>query len=146
MREGGSGMKILVMDGQGGKLGSLIVEQLTKRWPQLKIIALGTNSTATSAMLRAGAESGATGENPVVYNCSDADLIIGPTGIVLANALLGEVTPAMAVAVGGSNAKKILIPMNKCNHYIVGLQELPMSEYVRLALEAVAAELSGGVH
>ncbi len=138
-------MKILIMDGQGGKLGSLIVEQLLRRWPQIKLIALGTNSTATAAMLRAGAESGATGENPVIYNSGDADLIIGPTGIVLANALLGEVTPAMAVAVGGSKAKKILVPMNKCNHYIVGLQELPMAEYVRLAVEAVAAELAGSV-
>ncbi|MCE5197020.1 MAG: DUF3842 family protein [Negativicutes bacterium] len=138
-------MKILVMDGQGGKLGALLVEQLLKRWPQIRLIALGTNSTATAAMLRAGAESGATGENPVIYNSGEADLIIGPTGIVLANALLGEVTPAMAVAVGSSKAKKILIPMNKCNHYIVGQQELPMAESVRLAVEAVAVELAVGL-
>ncbi|HCS75434.1 MAG TPA: hypothetical protein DIW17_16365, partial [Clostridiales bacterium] len=112
-------MKILVIDGQGGKVGKSIVEQLKAALPNQKITAIGTNSIATSTMLKAGADMGATGENPVIYNCKDADIIVGPIGIILANSLLGEVTPQMAAAVSGSKAQKFLIPSNKCNSHVV---------------------------
>ena len=130
-------MKIVIIDGQGGKMGQMIVEQLKAALPQCQLIAIGTNSIATSAMLKAGADIGATGENPVIYNCADADIIIGPLGIIVANALFGEVTPAMAVAVGQSKAQKILIPINKCNNRVVGVQDLSYREYIELAVEQV---------
>lgn len=127
-------MKIVIMDGQGGKIGKLLVEQLKKDLPACALIAIGTNSIATSAMLKAGADFGATGENPVVFNCLDADLIIGPLGIIIANSLLGEITPAMAMAVGQCKAKKILIPVNKCGCVVIGAEELPLSEYIAMAV------------
>lgn len=136
-------MKILIIDGQGGRMGKSIIEQLKVSFPELELIALGTNSIATAAMLKGGADLGATGENPVIYNCKDADIIIGPIGIVIANALLGEVTQAMAVAVGESKAKKILIPMNKCNNYVVGNQDLALPDYVKLTVEQVKKIMSG---
>ena len=114
-------MKILIIDGQGGRIGKMLVEKIRQRWPELPLIALGTNSIATSTMLRAGAQEGATGENPVIYNAQSADVIIGPIGIVLANSLLGEITPAMAAAVAQSDAQKILIPMNRCKSAIAGV-------------------------
>ncbi len=130
-------MKIVVIDGQGGKMGQLLVQQLKQELLNCQLIAIGTNSIATSAMLRAGADFGATGENPVLVSCTDADIIIGPLGIVVANSFFGEITPPMAVAIGKSKAQKILIPTNKCNNTIVGTQELPFNEYVRLAVEQV---------
>jgi len=137
-------MRILVIDGQGGKIGRSVVEHLRNvvsdeklKDKNIEIIAVGTNSIATTSMLKAGADAGATGENPVIVNCDSADFIIGPAGIVMANTLLGEITPAMAVAVSSSRAKKILIPVNKCNNIIVGTQESGISEYVRLAIEKV---------
>lgn len=130
-------MKITIIDGQGGKIGKTLIEQLKKRHPEQELYAIGTNSIATSAMLKAGADYGATGENPCIVNAGDSDIIIGPVGIVFANALLGEITPAIATAVGASKAYKILIPMNRCNHYIVGCEEAGISEYIRLACEKV---------
>ncbi|MEY8382140.1 DUF3842 family protein [Christensenellaceae bacterium 44-20] len=126
-------MKILIIDGQGGRIGKMLVEKIRQRWPELPLIALGTNSIATSTMLRAGAQEGATGENPVIYNAQSADVIIGPIGIVLANSLLGEITPAMAAAVAQSDAQKILIPMNRCKSAIAGVLEAPLAEYIELA-------------
>jgi hypothetical protein len=134
---GGGNLKILVIDGQGGKMGKMIVEELKAALPQYQLIAIGTNSIATSAMLKAGADLGATGENPVIYNSTDADIIIGPLGIIVANALMGEVTPNMAVAIGQSKAQKILIPINKCNNKVVGIQNLSFKEYIELAVEQV---------
>lgn len=130
-------MKIIVIDGQGGRMGKMIVEELKKALPSYELIAIGTNNTATSAMLKAGAEYGATGENPVIFNCTDADIIIGPLGIVVANSLLGEVTPSMATAVGQSKAIKLLIPINKCNNVIIGVSDLSYGEYISLAIEKV---------
>ena len=130
-------MKITIIDGQGGKIGKTLIEQLKKRYPEQELYAIGTNSIATSAMLKAGADYGATGENPCIVNAQDSDIIIGPVGIVFANALLGEITPAIATAVGASKAFKILIPMNRCNHYIVGCEEVGLSEYIRQACEKV---------
>lgn len=130
-------MKITIIDGQGGKIGKSIVEQLKKSHPEQEIYAIGTNSLATAAMLKAGADYGATGENPCIVNAQDSDIIIGPVGIVIANALLGEITPAIATAVGASKAYKILIPMNRCNHYVVGSSEAGLSENIRMVCEKV---------
>lgn len=129
--------KITIIDGQGGKIGKTIVEQLKKNHPEQELYAIGTNSIATAAMLKAGADFGATGENPCIVNAQDSDIIIGPVGIVFANALLGEITPAIAVAVGASRAYKILIPTNRCNHYIVGCGEKGLAENIRLVCEKV---------
>lgn len=132
-------MKIVIVDGQGGKLGKLLVEQLKQVCPQVKLYAIGTNSIATATMLKAGADFGATGENPVIRNVMDADVVLGPMGIVVAHAILGEVTPAMAEAVGGCRAKKLLIPMNSCGVWVAGVQELPLSAYVAQIVEQIHA-------
>jgi len=129
--------KVLIIDGQGGKMGQAIVEQLKAHFPDQELIAIGTNSIATSTMLKAGANMGATGENPAVYNSKDADIIIGPIGIIVANSLLGEVTPKMAAAISGSKAYKILIPSNKCNSHVVSTQNLNLTEYVSLVIDKV---------
>ena len=136
-------MKILVIDAQGGGVGRQLVAAVRQTAPGAHITAVGTNTAATSAMLRAGADDAATGENAVVVNCRTADVIIGPIGIMFANALLGEITPAIAAAIGASGAFKILIPVNRCNHYIAGCAEAPMSEYIRSAVEKLEAMLSG---
>ena len=128
-------MNIMVIDGQGGRMGKSIVEQMKRNFPEDEILAIGTNSIATAAMLKAGADAGATGENPAIVGCRTADLIIGPLGIVIADALLGEITPAMAAAIGQSRAKKILLPVNRCQHYVVGCRDLPLGELVRMAVE-----------
>ena len=130
-------MMIMVIDGQGGRMGTTIVEQLKKRFPEDELLAIGTNSIATAAMLKAGADAGATGENPAIVGSRRADIIIGPMGIVIADSLLGEITPKMAVAIGQSSAKKVLIPVNRCQHFLVGCKELPLGEYVKLVAEEV---------
>ena len=130
-------MKITIIDGQGGRIGRTIIEQLKKNHPDLTLYAIGTNSTATAAMVKAGADYGATGENPCIVNARDSDIIIGPIGIVFADALLGEITPAIAQAIGASKAYKILIPVNRCNHYIVGCKEAGLGEYIRMVCEKV---------
>lgn len=130
-------MKIVVIDGQGGKMGQAVIIQLKKAHPELFITAVGTNSIATSAMLKAGADAGATGENPVIVASRNADMIIGPIGIVIADSLLGEITPAMAEAIGKSRAHKILIPVNKCNHYVVGCERLTLTEFISLVIKQV---------
>lgn len=130
-------MKIVIIDGQGGKMGKMLVEQLKQNMPEVELTAIGTNSIATASMLKAGADFGATGENPVIINCADADIIIGPLGITVANSLLGEITPSMAIAVGQSRAQKVLIPINRCNTAVVGTQELPFSEYVLMTIQLI---------
>lgn len=134
-------MKIVIIDGQGGKIGKSVIEQLKKRFPDLEIYAIGTNSIATSAMLKSGATYGATGENPVIVNSQDADIIIGPIGIVMANSLLGEITPAMAAAIGSGRAYKLLIPVNRCNHFIVGCQNNSLSDYINMVCDEVGKEV-----
>ena len=120
-------MKILIIDGQGGKIGRQLVELLLEKIPEAEITAVGTNSTATATMMKGGAKFAATGENAVIVACRKADVIAGPVGIVIADSLLGEVTPAMAVAVGQSDAVRILIPVNKCDNIIVGVSDMPLS-------------------
>ena len=132
-------MKIVVIDGQGGKIGALLVSRLKAEAGRFEVCAVGTNCIATAAMLKAGADTGATGENPVIVNCRDADIVAGPVGIVIADALAGEVTPAMAVAVGQSRAQKVLLPVNRCNNYIVGAREMPVGELI----EAAAGRILG---
>ena len=134
--------KITIIDGQGGKIGKIIVEQLKKAHPEQEVYAIGINALATAAMLKAGADYGATGENPCIVNAQDSDIIIGPVGIVFANALLGEITPAIATAIGASKAYKILIPTNKCNHYIVGCEDVGLAESIRMVCEKVGEILS----
>ena len=130
-------MTILVIDGQGGKIGRAIVEQLRAAGFSGSIIAVGTNTTATAAMMKAGADAGASGENPVVINAARADVIAGPIGILAANSLLGEITPKMALAVSESSAKKVLIPMNRCHIFVAGTPELPFSETIALAVQTI---------
>lgn len=130
-------MNILVMDAQGGGIGKQVVTAVRTRFPDVTITAVGTNAAATTAMLRAGADEGATGENAAVVCCRRADVIIGPVGIVIADAMLGEVTPRMAVAVGQSAAKRILIPVNHCANLIAGVADLSVGRLV----DSVVAEL-----
>lgn len=134
-------MKITVIDGQGGRIGKSIIEQIKKKHSELELYAIGTNSIATSAMLKAGADYGATGDNAVIVNAADSDIIVGPIGIVFANALLGEITPSIASAIGASKAYKILIPVNRCNHFVAGCVEAPMGEYIRIAMEKIESML-----
>ncbi len=129
--------KITIIDGQGGRMGKTIIEQLKKHFPQQELLAIGTNSIATAAMLKAGADHGATGENPVIVAARNSDIIIGPIGIVIADALYGEITEAMAAAVGRSQAQKILMPVNRCNHHVVGCEDLSMSEIISLVVNQV---------
>ena len=134
-------MKLVIIDGQGGRMGRSVIEQLKKTFPELEIYAIGTNSIATSAMLKAGADYGATGENPVIVGARTADIIIGPIGIVIADALMGEITPAMAAAIGQSAAYKILIPVNRCNHFIAGCGDHSLSEYINQVCEETGKEI-----
>ena len=128
---------VAVVDGQGGGMGRGLVEAVKKKWPSLHVRALGTNSLATAAMLRAGADDGATGENAVVVNCRTADVIVGPIGIVIADALLGEITPAMAAAVCQSPARRVLVPINHCENIVVGVPDQPIGQLVAAAAQKV---------
>ena len=133
--------KIVVIDGQGGRLGKMLIEEVRARLPQAELLAIGTNAVAASGMQRAGAVPAATGENPVVVACRDADVVVGPLGIIAADSLLGEVTPAMAVAVGQCPAPKILLPINRCNHFVIGLQPLAIGEQIFLAVQRMGEVL-----
>ena len=130
-------MMILVVDGQGGGLGRLLVRELTGAFPQAEIAAVGTNSTAANAMMKAGADFAATGENAVVVNCRHADIIVGAVGIVIADSMWGEITPRMAQAVGQSDARRVLIPINLCSNLVVGVSEMSMSKLVQAAVDTV---------
>lgn len=127
-------MRIVVIDGQGGRMGSQLIEGVRAAGMRCDITAIGTNVLATSAMLKAGADCGATGENPVIVACRDAEVIVGPIGILAADSLLGEVTPAMAVAVGQSRAVKLLLPVNQCRNIVVGTQQMTLSQLVNAAV------------
>ena len=116
----------------------MIIERIKNAAIPCEITAIGTNSIATSAMIKAGADAGATGENPVIVASRDADIIIGPVGIISADSLLGEITPAMAVAVGRSKAKKLLIPVNLCNNIIIGTSGLPLAKLITEAVDELA--------
>ena len=135
--------KVLVIDGQGGGLGRQLVSALAAACPEAELTAVGTNSLAANAMLKAGASRAATGENAVVVNCRHADVIVGPIGIVIADALLGEITPAMAAAICQSGARRVLVPINHCENYVVGVPDQPVSQLVAAAAQKVKELCSG---
>lgn len=137
-------MRLLIIDGQSGRLGAQIIEGLRKAGLSQPhtIVAVGTNALATSAMINAGADQGATGENPVAVQCRCADVIVGPIGITLADAMLGEVTPLMAAAVGRSAAQRILLPSDRCATLVVGVQPMTRKQLVDAAVERILQTVS----
>ena len=128
---------IVIIDGQGGGIGRQLVARLRERLPEAVITAVGTNCSATDAMLKAGASAGATGENAVLVACRRAEVIAGPVGIVIADSLGGEITPAMAVAVAQSPAKRVLLPFNHCENIIVGVADYNVARLVQNAVEEI---------
>ena len=135
-------MTVLVVDGQGGRLGSQLVKEIVQRFPEHDLLAVGTNSMATERMLKAGAARAATGENAVAVACRRADVIVGPVGMVIADALVGEVTPVMAEAVGRSGAVRILLPSDKCDTLIAGIGGQGMSALIADAMDKLGVVLA----
>ena len=133
---------VVVVDGQGGGMGRGLVEAIRKKWPKLHVRAVGTNSLATSAMLRAGADDGATGENAVAFNARRADILLGPIGVLTPNGLLGEVSPAMAAAIGGSEAVKILLPSQRCSVRLAVGETQSLQFYLDQAVRMLEEELT----
>ncbi|MBQ1519861.1 MAG: DUF3842 family protein [Clostridia bacterium] len=132
-------MRILVIDAQGGGIGKQLIAAIKQELPEAKITAVGTNSNATAVMLKSGADEAATGENSVVVCAKNADVIVGPIGIVIADALLGEITPKMALAVAQSNAARVLIPFNHCDNYIAGVSDLNTKTLINDAVRKIKA-------
>ncbi len=134
----GNKIRIAVIDGQGGGIGQTLISGLKKSYgSRIEVIALGTNAAATQLMLKAGADSAATGENAIVFNSGKVDIITGPMGIILANSMLGEYTPAMAEAVGGSSCEKVLIPVAKCRITIAGSTSIPIQALIDDAVTGI---------
>ena len=138
-------MKILVIDAQGGGLGKQLITRIKKDMPELTVMAVGTNTTATAAMLKAGADEAATGENAVIVASRKADIIIGPIGMVIADAMLGEITPKMALAVAQSDAIRIIIPFSNsfsnCDNYVAGVSDFGISRLTEDALDFLKKHL-----
>jgi hypothetical protein len=132
-------LKLLVIDGQGGGVGKALVAAIKRLSPKLSVTALGTNATATSAMLRAGADQGATGENAIRCQCRTADIITGVASLLNANALSGEISPTIAAAVSLSGARKVLIPLDRCGLTFVGVAKRPLDDMIAEAAAAVVA-------
>ncbi len=130
-------MRIAVVDGQGGGIGRAVVEKMKSGLPGIEILALGTNSAATGNMLKAGADEGATGENAIIYNAAEVDVIVGVIAIITANSMLGEMTPAMAAAIGSSKAFKVLLPINRCRIHVVSVGNEPLATHIDNAVKAV---------
>lgn len=134
----GQPVHIVVIDGHGGGIGAVVVKCVRNRLGESVLIdALGTNSIATSRMMKAGANRGATGENAIVHSAADADLIIGSIAILMANAMMGEMTEKMAAAISSSRARKILIPLAQEGVTIVGVSEEPLPHLVDRAVEEI---------
>lgn len=131
-------MKLVVIDGQGGGVGKSLVAALKARMPEQRVIALGTNVLATTAMIKAGADAGATGESAIRYQCRSADIIVGVTGILHANAMMGEISPGIAAAVSLSEAQKVLVPLERCGLNIAGVGRQPLDSLIRQAAEMAA--------
>lgn len=135
-------LKIIVIDGQGGGIGSLIVKRLRDEFGDtIEILSLGTNAAATSAMMKSRADKGATGENAIVLNADRADILIGPLSIMLPNAMLGELTPKMAEAIVLSKAKKFLLPLNQEGINVIGVEKEPLPHLVEKIVEVVRQEI-----
>lgn len=132
-------MKILVVDAQGGGIGKQLITEIKKEISDAYIMAVGTNTIATNAMIKAGADEAATGENSIVVASRKADVIVGPIGIVIADSMLGEVTSKMAAAIASSNAKRILLPFSHCDNVIVGVGDMTVGKLVTKAVEEVKA-------
>jgi hypothetical protein len=133
-------MKIAVIDGQGGRLGQLLIDGLRERLgPDIYIIALGTNAIATAQMNKTGCDSCATGESAICFNVPRADVIAGSVGILCAGSMHGEVSDKMAAAVGFSDAVKVLIPFNRCNIQVVGVKSGSMADHIEAAVEQIAS-------
>ena len=131
-------MQIAVVDGQGGGIGRSIVEKLKAELSEdVRILALGTNAVATGQMLKAGADDGATGENAIVHNMQHVDIVVGVIGILAANSMMGEMSPAMALAIGGSHTYKVLLPINRCHIEVAGVPDQPLSMHIEAAVSAV---------
>jgi hypothetical protein len=130
-------MRIAVVDGQGGGIGRAVVEKIKTSVPGVEVVALGTNSAATGQMLRAGADDGATGENAIVHNMKSVDIVVGVIAIISANSMMGELSPAMAQAIGESKAFKVLLPINRCNIHVVSVEDAPLSVHLDNAVKAI---------
>lgn len=138
-------LKISVIDGQGGGIGSLIVKRLRDEFgDSLEILALGTNATATAAMMKSRANKGATGENAIVLNANRSDILIGPLSIALPNAMLGELTPRMAEAIVLSNARKFLLPLNQEGVNVIGVEKEPLPHVIEKIVDIVRREVEKG--
>lgn len=133
---------VLVIDGQGGGIGRQITQNIKENFPEMSVRAVGTNILATQAMIKSGADEAATGENAVIVGCRKADFIVGPIGIVIADSLMGEITPAMAVAIGQSNATRILLPVNQCDNQVVGVNNYSLSYLIRECMEMIRKNIS----
>ena len=135
LAKSGEMMRILIVDGQGGGVGRQLAAQIKETFPDVQLMAVGTNTIATSAMLKGGADSAATGENAVLVAARKADVIVGPLGIVVADSLGGEISPAMANAVAQSDAKRILIPFKNCENVIVGVSDYTLGRLIQQAVD-----------
>ncbi len=138
-----SRITVLVIDGQGGRIGKQLIEGIRAYAPDADVVAVGTNSVATGTMMKAGADRCATGENAVVVNCRSADVIAGPLGIAIADSMLGEISPAMAVAVGQSRARRLLIPISLCRSTVVGVSGRTIRELISMAVEEIRKICAG---
>lgn len=128
-------VKVAVVDGQGGGIGAAIVEKVKSSGLDVEVIALGTNTLATSKMLKAGADEGATGENAIIHNMEHVDVVMGAIAILAANSMMGELSPAMVTAIGGSHTYKILLPLNRCHIHVVSVDDkMPLSEHLKNAV------------
>ena len=134
---------VMVVDAQGGGLGRQLIISIRKELPDVHIIAVGTNCAATTNMLKAGADEAATGENSVIVAGKKTDVIIGPIGMVIADAMLGEITPIIAKAVAQADAKRILIPFSSCDNYIAGVSDFSMSVLIEDAVRQLKKHLTG---
>lgn len=135
-------LKVAVVDGQGGGIGNALIDRIKKEKLNVKLIALGTNSNATGNMLKGGADEAATGQNAIIYNSSRVDVIMGVVAIIMANSMMGELTPEMASAIGESDALKILIPTSRCNIKIAMPEEFSIQQSVEYAIIKLKEHIS----
>lgn len=135
-------MHILIVDAQGGGIGRQLIAEIKRAMPDSTVTAVGTNTAATAAMRKAGADEAATGENAVAVCSRKADVIIGPVGIVIADSMLGEVTPRMAASIAQSPAKRILIPVNHCDNIVVGVGDLNIGRLIQDVIHRLRELLS----